>query len=101
MSLRPSYHSPNPSEPPRSAAFEQAGHAFLGQSQVVAGDVADRLGEGHRATLPQLPGLSDRGNQGTDALAALILGSVVAVLLFFIPVAAVQYRRDTASARPT
>ena len=33
------------------------------------------------------------GDQGTNALAALILGSVVAVLLF-IPVAAVQYRRD-------
>jgi VanZ family protein len=33
------------------------------------------------------------GDQGTNALAALILGSAVAVLLF-IPVAAVQYRRD-------
>ncbi len=33
------------------------------------------------------------GDQGTNALAALILGSVIAVLLF-IPVAAVQYRRD-------
>ncbi len=33
------------------------------------------------------------GDQGSNALAALILGSVVAVLLF-IPVAAVQYRRD-------
>jgi hypothetical protein len=33
------------------------------------------------------------GDQGTSALAALILGSAVAVLLF-IPVAAVQYRRD-------
>ena len=33
------------------------------------------------------------GDQGSSALAALILGSVVAVLLF-IPVAAVQYRRD-------
>jgi VanZ family protein len=33
------------------------------------------------------------GDQGTNALAALIVGSVVAVLLF-IPVAAVQYRRD-------
>jgi len=33
------------------------------------------------------------GDTGTNALAALILGSVVAVLLF-IPVAAVQYRRD-------
>ena len=33
------------------------------------------------------------GDQGSQALAALILGSVVAVLLF-IPVAAVQYRRD-------
>jgi glycopeptide antibiotics resistance protein len=33
------------------------------------------------------------GDAGTNALAALILGSVVAVLLF-IPVAAVQYRRD-------
>ena len=33
------------------------------------------------------------GDQGTNAIAALVLGSVVAVLLF-IPVAAVQYRRD-------
>ena len=33
------------------------------------------------------------GDQGTNVLAALILGSQVAVLLF-IPVAAVQYRRD-------
>jgi hypothetical protein len=33
------------------------------------------------------------GGQGTNAIAALILGSVAAVLLF-IPVAAVQYRRD-------
>src|SRR5262245_25152425 len=33
------------------------------------------------------------GDQGTNALVALILGSAVAVLLF-IPVAAVQYRRD-------
>ena len=33
------------------------------------------------------------GDQGSNALTALILGSVVAVLLF-IPVAAVQYRRD-------
>jgi hypothetical protein len=33
------------------------------------------------------------GDQGTNALAALLLGSAVAVLLF-IPVAAVQYRRD-------
>jgi hypothetical protein len=33
------------------------------------------------------------GDQGSNALAALILGSVAAVLLF-IPVAAVQYRRD-------
>ena len=36
------------------------------------------------------------GDQATNALAALILGSVVAVLLF-IPVAAVQYRRDGGS----
>ncbi|MBF4767955.1 VanZ family protein [Nocardioides agariphilus] len=33
------------------------------------------------------------GDQGTNAVVALLLGSVVAVLLF-IPVAAVQYRRD-------
>ncbi len=33
------------------------------------------------------------GDQGSNAIAALILGSVAAVLLF-IPVAAVQYRRD-------
>ena len=33
------------------------------------------------------------GDQGTNAILALILGSLVAVLLF-IPVAAVQYRRD-------
>jgi hypothetical protein len=33
------------------------------------------------------------GDQGTNALAALVLGSAAAVLLF-IPVAAVQYRRD-------
>ena len=33
------------------------------------------------------------GDQGSNAIAALVLGSVVAVLLF-IPVAAVQYRRD-------
>lgn len=33
------------------------------------------------------------GDQGTNAIAALLLGSLVAVLLF-IPVAAVQYRRD-------
>jgi hypothetical protein len=33
------------------------------------------------------------GDQGSNALAALVLGSVAAVLLF-IPVAAVQYRRD-------
>ena len=51
--------------------------------------------------LPQPPGtigpsrLGSRpvGDQGTNAIAALVLGSVVAVLLF-IPVAAVQYRRD-------
>ena len=39
------------------------------------------------------PRLARVGDQGTNALAALILGSAVAVLLF-IPVAAVQYRRD-------
>jgi hypothetical protein len=33
------------------------------------------------------------GDQGTNAIAALVLGSLVAILLF-IPVAAVQYRRD-------
>ncbi len=33
------------------------------------------------------------GDEGTNALVALVLGSAVAVLLF-IPVAAVQYRRD-------
>jgi hypothetical protein len=33
------------------------------------------------------------GDQGTNAVAALVLGSAVSVLLF-IPVAAVQYRRD-------
>ena len=41
--------------------LDQSGHPLLGEGQVVSGHLADRLGEGHRSTVPQLPRLSDRG----------------------------------------
>ena len=86
---------------PGQEAVERDGHVAGGAGHAVQTASVTRthrsgqaamLGGQVRTSSSRL-GSRDVGDQGTNALAALILGSVVAVLLF-IPVAAVQYRRD-------